>query len=247
MANWGITQGEGAARIMGGYTGKQVANAFVTVQTRGIREFALELQKMAAIAGDPRALERCVVEAAKIIEKGYKSRIPTATGNLKKSVRTKPKSYPDSGSVIAITGPVQTGPVGSSEAQASGNHAWLYEFGTDRRRPGSQGRRTYINVHQAINGKMTRSSSANDAQFARMSKGYYFLMGSINVPGRETGRGAFVKSASGGTRPYFLSPGETYGAMPASHAMQDTIRENQTAVFNTLKSAIQNTIKGLSK
>lgn len=247
MANWDITQGEGAARVMGGYTGKQIANSFVTIQTKGIREFALELQKMAAIAGDPRALERCVVEAAKIIERGYKSRIPQATGNLRRSVKTKAKSYPNDGAVIAITGPTQTGPMGSTESQASGNHAWLYEFGTGPRRAGTQGRRTYINVHQAINGKMTRHSSANDEQFARMGKGYYFLMGSINVPGRETGRGAFVQKPGGGTRPYTLAPGETYGPMPKSNAMQNTINENQTAVFNTLKNAIQNTIKGLSR
>jgi hypothetical protein len=243
--NWDITQGEGAARIVDGYTNKQVANSFVTIQTAGVRELALRLQKAAAIAGDMRALERCVVEAAKVIERGYKSRIRSATGNLKRSVRTKPKAYPESGGVIAITGPVQTGPVGSSDAQASGNHAWLHEFGTGPRKPGSQGRRTYINVHQAINGKMTRHSSANDEQFSRMGKGYYFLMGSANVPGRQSGRGAFVKAPGGGTRPYYLGPNETYGAMPASHAMKETIDQEQMAVFNTLKSAIKNTLKGL--
>lgn len=247
MANWDITQGLGAARIMDGYTGKQVANSFVTIQTAGIRELALRLQKMAAIAGDARALERCVVEGAKVIERGYKSRIKSATGNLKRSVKTKTKSYPADGGVIAITGPVQTGSVGSTERQASGNHAWLYEFGTGPRKPGSRGRRTYINVHMAINGRMKKSGSANDEQFARMSKGSYFLMGSINVPGRESGRGAFVKKAGGGTRPYYLAPGETYPAMPKSNAMKETIDQNQTLVFNTLKTAIQNTLKGLER
>jgi hypothetical protein len=245
MAKWDITQGEGAARIMDGYTGKQIAEGFVTIQTRGVREFALELQKRAARAGDFKALERCVTEAAKVIERGYKSRIRSATGNLKRSVRTKVKNYPQDGGVIAITGPIQTGPVASSEAQASGNHAWLYEFGTGPRRAGTRGRRTYINVHQAINGKMTRHSSANDEQFARMGAGFYFLMGSINVPGRETGRGAFVKKPGGGTRPYYLAPGETYPAMPKSSAMKNTIDQEQMAVFNTLKNAIVNTLAKL--
>lgn len=247
MANWDITQGQGAARIMGGYTGKQVANSFVTIQTAGIREAALKLQRLAAIAGDTRALERCVVAGAKVIEKGYQGRINSATGNLKRSVRTKPKAYPNDGAVIAITGPAQTGSTGSTERQASGNHAWLYEFGTGPRRPGTQGRRTYINVHQAINGRMKKSGSANDEQFARMSKGNYFLMGSINVPGRESGRGAFVKKPGGGTRPYYLAPGETYPAMPASHAMEKTIYIYGPVAFNTLKNAIQNTLKGLER
>ena len=237
-----ITQGEGAARILGGYTGKQVANSFVTIQTSGVRELALELQRRATIAGDHKAIERCCVQAAKIIERGYKGRIKSATGNLKRSVFTKPKSYAQDNTSIAITGPRQTGPVASSDAQASGNHSWLYEFGTGPRRPGTQGRRTYINVHQAINGKLHRHSSANDEQFARMGKGFYFLMGSINVPGRETGRGSFVQKPGGGTRPYYLAPGETYGAMPASHAMQQTVEQEQTAVFNALKNAIQNTL-----
>lgn len=230
---------------MGGYTGKQIAEGFVTIQTAGVRELAMKLQKLAAIAGDNLALERCVKEAAKHIEAGYKSRIKSATGNLKRSVRTKTKYYPESGGVIAITGPVQTGSTGSTERQASGNHAWLYEFGTGPRRPGSQGRRTYINVHQAVNGKMKKSGSANDAQFASMSKGNYFLMGSINVPGRESGRGAFVKKPGGGTRPYYLGPNETYGPMPKSNAMKNTIDQSQAAVFNTLKAAIWKNLKAL--
>jgi len=247
MANWDITQGLGAARIIGGYTGKQVANSFVTIQTAGVRDMAMKLQKLAAIAGDTNALERCVKEAAKVIERGYRSRIHSVTGNLKRSVRTKTKSYPQDGGVIAITGPAQTGSTGSTERQASGNHAWLYEFGTGPRRPGSQGRRTYINVHQAINGRMHRHSSANDEQFSRMGKGYYFLMGSINVPGRENGAGAFVKRPGGGTRPYYLGPNETYPAMPKSEAMKNTIDQEQMTVFNTLQNAIRNTLKGLER
>lgn len=251
MANWGITQGEGAARVMDGYTGKQVANSFVTIQTKGIREFALELQRMAAIAGEPRALERCVTEAAKIIERGYKAKIPTATGNLKRSVKTKAKSYPKDGGVIAITGPTQTGPVASSDAQASGNHAWLYEFGTGPRRPGTQGRRTYINVHQAINGKMTRHSSANDEQFARMGKGYYFLMGSMDERAGAGGRRGYSRdfSDSYGKRkqhPIALKPGETIEPMPALGLMEKTISAQQASVFSILRASLDReiTIRG---
>jgi glucosamine 6-phosphate synthetase-like amidotransferase/phosphosugar isomerase protein len=47
--------------------------------------------------------------------------------------------------------------------------------------------------------------------------------------------------------PVTLHPGETYGRMPASHAMQKTISEQQGAVFNTLKAAIQANIDRLSK
>lgn len=242
MGNWGITQGEGAARLMGGYTGKEIARGFVTIQTSGVRELALKLQKLSALAGDYKALERCVVEAAKHIEKGYKRRVGNVTGNLRKSVRTKAKVYPEDGGVIAITGPIQTGPVGSTPDQASGKHAWLKEFGTGPRRPGTQGRRTYLNVHQLINKRMIRRSSANDQQFQRMSRGYYFIMSSKNEPTRQARAGSgyphdFI---------YTLGPNETYGKMPASNAMQNTISQEQSAVFSTLQQAIKNSIMKLS-
>jgi len=246
-----ITQGEGVARDIGGSTGKSLAQGFVTVKTAGIRELALKLQSLAAKMGEPAALGNCVKEAAKHIENGYRSRVADVTGNLRKSIRTRIKSYPEDGGVIAIVGPLQTGPMGANEKQASGNHAWLVEFGTGPRRPGTQGRRTYINVHQAINGKMSRHSSANDQQFASMSKGYYFLMGSKNEPTRQSRQGRGYPhdfgSTDGRMHPITMHPGEEYGEMQGTHAMQNTINQEQQAVLSTLTATLKRTLERLSK
>lgn len=244
-----ITIGEGAARVYGESTAKSLAEGFVTVRTAGIRELAEKLKKMAEDAGKPDRLKAIVKAAAKIIERDYAQRVGDVTGGLKNSLDTRTKVYESA--VVAITGPRQTGPVGSTDTQASGNHAWLVEFGSGRRRPGTEGRRTYINVHQAINGKMKRHSSANDQQFANMSRGYYFLMGSIREPTRQARQGTGYPhdfGFSGGKQhPITLHPGDDYGAMPAKHPMEKTIQSQQQAVFNNLKSAIQNTIDGLNK
>jgi hypothetical protein len=247
-----ITQGEGVARDIGGSTGKSLAQGFVTVKTAGIRDLALKLQALAAKMGEPAALGNCVKEAAKHIENGYRSRVADVTGNLRKSIRTRIKSYPEDGGVIAIVGPLQTGPVGANDKQASGNHAWMVEFGTGRRRPGTQGRRTYINVHQAINGKMSRHSSANDQQFANMSKGYYFLMGSRDEPTRQARRGRggnhdfYTDKKTGRQHPVTLHPGDEYGEMKPTNAMQNTITQEQQAVLSTLTAALKRNLERLS-
>lgn len=242
-----ITRGEGAARLIGGETGKTIAEGFITVKTAGIRELAEELEELAQKLGKANQLENAVKKAARIIERAYAVNVGDVTGNLKASLKTKAKRYEDA--VIAITGPVQTGPVGSSDDQKSGNHAWLVEFGTDRRRPGTKGRRTYVNVHQMVNGKMRRHSTMNDQQFASQSKGYYFLMGSRNEPTRQARAGSGYPHdfgySSGKQHPIVLHPGEDYGPMPAKHAMQRAIEGNQQAVFNSLKAAIENTIEKL--
>ena len=244
-----ITIGEGAARVYGKSTAKSLAEGFVTVRTAGIRELAEKLQRMAQEAGKPDRLKSIVTSAAKIIERDYAQRVGDVTGGLKKSLRTRHKVY--EGAVVAITGPLQTGPVGSTDSQASGNHAWLVEFGSGRRRPGTEGRRTYINVHQMINRKMKLHSSANDKQFASMGRGYYFLMGSINEPTRQARQGNGYPHDFGFSRgrqhPITLHPGEDYGAMPAKHPMERTIAAQQQAVFNYLRTAIQNSIDGLSQ
>lgn len=249
--NWDITQGYGAARMIGGQTANQIAKGFVSINTSGIRELALELQRLAAIAGDYDLLERHVKAAAKLIEARYKANVHDVTGNLRKSTRTRSKRYPNEGGVIAITGPVQTGNVGSTETQASGNHAWLVEFGSGRRRPGTQGRRTYINVHQMINRRMRRHSTANDEQFARMGRGYYFLMGSKNEPTRQARAGIGYPHDFGFTNgrqhPVTLHPGETYKEMPASNAMQNAITSEQANVYNALKTAIENSLASMKK
>lgn len=244
-----ITQGQGSPRTFGGSTGKSLAEGFVTIKTAGIRELAEELQSLAARMGEPKALESAVRKAAEHIRRGYQSKVGNVTGNLKKSVRIKTKTY--DASTVAIVGPWQSGNAGSREGAESGNHAWLVEFGTDRRKPGTKSRRTYVNVHQMINGKMKRHSSANDQQFANMAKGYYFLMGSKYEPTRQARQGMGYPhdfGFSGGKQhPIVLHPGEDYAAMPATHAMERTISEQQGAVFNTLKAAIQNTLDRLTK
>ena len=244
-----ITQGIGAPRVMDGQTGKQLTNAFVTVKTAGIRELAEKLEMLGARMGEPKALQNCVKLAGEHIKKGYKAKVNKVTENLSKSVRIETKSY--DAAAVAIIGPWQSGTSGATSKQASGNHAWLHEFGSDARKPGTKGRRTYLNVHQMINGKMRRHSSANNSQFANMSKGYYFLMGSINEATRQAKMGSGYPHDFGTTdgkmHPVTLNPGETYGAMPASHSMEKTIGEQQNAVFNTLQTAIQNTLDRLTK
>lgn len=241
-----LTQGEGAARTFGGQTARSLSEGFVTVQTAGIRELAQQLKDIAGeFAAEP-ALEKAVRAGANLIKKGYQAKVGNVTGNLAKSVRVKVKTY-DSAQV-AIVGPWQSGKSGSREGAESGNHAWLVEFGTGKRKPGTRGRRTYLNVHQMINGKMSRAGSFNNEQFANMSRGYYYLMGSINEATRQARMGAGYPHDFGETNgkmhPITLHPGETYGKMPAKHAMEKTIEEQQSAVFNTLKAAIQNTIEG---
>jgi hypothetical protein len=242
-----ITVGEGAARVYGAESAKSLAEGFVTVRTAGIRELVEQLQALAKNVGKPDRLESIVRKGAKLIENDYKQRVGDVTGGLQKSVKTKTKVY--EGAVVAITGPLQTGATGSSNTQASGNHAWLVEFGSGRRRPGTQGRRTYINVHQMINGKMRRHSSANDQQFAAMSRGYYFLMGSRNEPTRQAREGRGYPHDFGFTNgrqhPITLHPGEDYGAMPAKHPMERTIQAQGQAVYNTLEAAIKNTIESI--
>jgi HK97 gp10 family phage protein len=240
-----ITQGEGAARSFGGDSAKSLAEGFVTIQTAGIRELARELEAIATKLGASKALEDAVRKAAEHIRKGYRAKVGNVTGNLSKSVRINVKAYDDA--KVAIVGPWQSGASGSREGAESGNHAWLVEFGTGRRQPGTRGRRTYLNVHQMINGKMRRSGSFNNDQFANMSRGYYYLMGSINEATRQARMGSGYPHDFGETggkmHPITLHPGETYAPMRAKHAMRDTIEEQKAAVYNTLKTAIENTIE----
>jgi hypothetical protein len=244
-----ITQGYGSPRSISGSTGKSLAEGFVSVRMDGVREMAEKLEKLAKEVGEPKALENAVKKAAGHIERGYKSKVGNATGNLARSTKIKTKVY--EAAAVAIVGPYQSGTGRSTDKQASGNHAWLVEFGSGPRKPGSKSRRTYVNVHQMINGKMRRHSSANDKQFANMSKGYYFLMGSRDEETRQARQGIGYPHdfgySNGKQHPIVLHPGDTYGAMPASHAMERTISESKDAVLSTLKNAIQNSLDRLSK
>ena len=234
-------------------TAKSQASGFVRIQTAGVRELAKELERVAGVLAAPGLLKKCVKQASRPIAVGYKGLVSKplaggsggATGNLAKSTITDTKEYEGGQVAVAITGPRQTGPVGSEEGRESGNHAWLVEFGSGRRKPGTQNRRTYVNVHQAINGKMRRTASAvNDEEFARKSRGYYFLMGSINEPTRQAQRGKgyshdFAPGKDGETHPITLGPGESIAPMPAYHPMERTIMNSASQVQAVLAQLIQ--------
>jgi hypothetical protein len=240
-----ITSSNPTPRYVGGESSLEKTRGFVTIQTAGIREMAKELERIAAAAA-PRLLMDAVVKASKPIATTYAAvaRQIQATGNLADSVTTEKRPY--SQAAVAITGPRQTGPVGSTDSAVSGNHAWLVEFGSGRRKPGTQNRRTYVNVHQMINGKMRKHSSANDAQFAKMSKGYYFLMGSIDEPTRSgKGKSGYSRDfmlgqdgKSGEQHPITLHPGDTIAPMPAHHLMEKTIQKTAGVVQSLLLAEI---------
>jgi len=237
-------------RDFGGQSARQIVEGFVSIQTAGAREVAKELELMALRAmKDPAQLKaKAVKKASEIIKKGYKDKINNVTDNLGKSIATRIRQY--EGATVAITGPRVTGPVGADPDMGSGNHAWLVEFGTGARKPGTQGRRTYVNVHQMINGKMKRAGTFNNEQFANMSRGYYFLMGSKRERTRQAKMGVgyphdFGSDAPGEMHPITLKPGETIRPMPAQNLMQKTISENSSAVLASLIANMKNYVEEL--
>lgn len=250
-----ITEGRGFPNLYGGSTANEIATGFIRIQTRGQQELSEQLLR-AARAIDPsgeagrKALMRAVGHGLKAIGDAYKQNIGRdVTGNLRKSVKNKYVFY--DAAVVGVVGPRSTGTGSASEKDGSGNHAWLIEFGTPPRRPGSQNRRTYVNVHRMINGKMKRhATSMNDEQFQRQSRGYYFLMGSINEPTRQAKFGSgyphdFVTDpkARGGIRPMTLGPNETYGGVTAKNPMQNAIRAEAGNARSALLAALQKQIK----
>jgi hypothetical protein len=241
-----INEGRGFPNVRGGRTNKQAAG-FVNVDTRGVQELSQRLVNEASRMdasgkSGEEALKRAISPALKILGDRYKDNIgPDVTGNLRKSVQNKYVPYPKDSAVIGIVGPKSTGRGAANELEGSGNHAWLVEWGTPRRRPGTNNRRTYVNVHRLINGKMKRhATSMNDEQFQNASRGYYFLMGSINEPTRQAKFGSgyphdFMSNQAGDIRPMTLHPGETYGGMKAKHPMRDAI----TAQGNNARRALE--------
>jgi hypothetical protein len=246
-----ITQGQGSPRDFGGRSGKQLAEGFVNIQTAGARELADQLRALANRMGRDadKLLGDACKKAAAVIGNRYKSKVGDATGNLKRSVTVRTKSYPQDGAVVAIVGPRQTGRGASQEGAESGNHAWLVEFGTGRRRPGTKGRRTYLNVHKMINMRMTRAGSFNNDQFANMAKGSYFLMGSINEPTRQARMGKGYPHdfmvTNGEMHPFTLHPGKTYGPMKPKGAMEASISETGQEALNVLINGIQSKLNGM--
>lgn len=173
-------------------------------------------------------LAKILVKAGSPIKKEYKrlALLHDATGNLAKSTTHKTKKYP-SGNVAVIVGPKHTGSKGASEGQASGNHSWLVEFGSNgARKPDRRGKRkTYISVHKMVNRKMSLHAPYVDSdKFAKMMKGYYFLMSSWKRPTRQARAGkGYTHDFLPGGGVYTLHPGETYGAMPPLGLMKKTI------------------------
>lgn len=243
-------------RDLGGRSGQQIASAFARVQITGVNELAAKLRRMSDDLGKSSVefFRRAVRDASKPISVGYINKVRDVTGNLRKSVDTETRYYPP-GVFVAIVGPRQSGNRGADPETGSGKHAWLVEFGTGYRRPGTQNRRTYVNIHQAINGRMKRTQTMNDEQFARAGAGYYFLMGSLNEPTRQARRGSGYPHdfAGPGPRgdgrkqhPITLGPGDTIAPMPAQHAMENTIRESANVVQTLLINAINKRMARLS-
>lgn len=217
---------------------------FVSITAEGQREVVEALLRAATRAGRDatKPLNDACREAMKPVMEAYKNIVPDVTGNLSKSVQIRGvKSQRAKGVGVAVGGPthVKSGKEWDVAIKGAGNHAWLVEYGTGRRRPGTQGRRTYVNVHQKINGKFRRIGDStnwvNNQQFERMGRGFYFVMSSHDEPTRQARRG------SGYPHDFFMAigPGETYGSMPATHAMQQAIERTRSKAMNTLVEAVQ--------
>jgi len=239
----------GDPRVVLGQTANERTKGFVKVRMEGAVELS---QRLLALAGELQGsgmIGKAVRRAGKIIQESYRgaAEFHDATGNLAASTKIKVKQYKFA--IVAIIGPEQTGRAGATADRPSGNHAWLVEYGSGPRRPGTEGRRTYVNVHQMINGKMSRHSATNDEAFLGMSKGYYFLMGSLREPTRQARRGSGYShdflprpDKPGGTVPMTLHPGETYGAMPALHLMERTIQREANSVRRKLEEGLTRAI-----
>ena len=248
-----ITQNNPTPRDVGGSTGLEQVKQFVTIRTSGVRELVDRLNSLVTSVEANETLSKIVRRASRIVMNEYREMAERheATGNLAKSVTTFKRSYNNGRggkAVVDIVGPRQTGRNASQRGAESGNHAWLVEFGSGPRRPGTQGRRTYVNVHQQINGRMKLhpGKSMNDDQFKNAGRGYYFLMGSLRERAGAGGRPGYSRDfAVNGDRdqhPITLHPGETIAPMPAHHIMQDVIIATERDVQSALEIGLINAI-----
>lgn len=229
------------------------ANAFIRVGVAGAQPILDTLENLVGVLSAGETLERVLDRAAQPIVRGYRAAARThdATGNLARSTTSKTKTYRP-GVSVAIAGPRHTGSSGATGAVASGNHSWLVEFGSNgRREPSSRGtRKTYVNVHQKINKKMSKVAILEDSDdFAKRGAGYYFLMSSWREPTRQARAGKGYTHdflPDGGV--FTLQAGKDYGAMPAYHLMEHTIiarrTEVQGIIRNGLINAINNALSG---
>lgn len=246
-----IAQHNATARDLGGSTGLQQVNQFVTIKTAGLRDMVQRLERLSDVCTSESVMRAAVRKGARIVGERYRGKAAAhvATGNLLASFDEKPKFYKNSNgsaAAVRVIGPRQTGAIASQPGAESGNHAWLVEFGTQPRRPGTEGRRTYVNVHQYVNRRMVRhpSLSMNDDQFRNAGKGVYFLMGSLRErgPGNRYSRDFAGPGPRGDGRrqhPITLKPGETIAPMPALHLMENTIQETGMDAFNAMQAHIR--------
>lgn len=230
----------------GGQTGSSRVAGFVRIQVNE-KEAIEALLRAATRAGKDATpfLNAACKEAMQGVMGEYKRLVNNVTGNLSKSVAVRGiKNQKARGVGVAIGGPqhAKSGNEWDVEVKGAGNHAWLYEFGTGRRKAGTQGRRTPINVHQKINGRFRRQGDStqwvrND-QFDRLGRGNYFIMSSYDEPTRQ------AKKGSGYPHDFFmaLESGDTYGAMRPSHAMERAIEAARGPAMNTLIDAIKSQI-----
>lgn len=251
MADFGPTP-----RILStGLTSKESANGFVRVQIQGVKEMLQRLQGFIGVLESDSVLKNAVEEGAKIIRDDYRRRaqIHMATGNLAKSVKIQPRRYDNGASgvaMVAVVGPEFTGAAGASEGNGSGNHALLVEFGSGPRRPGTNNRRRYVNVHQKINGRMgpmRKVARMHDEDFEKAGAGYYFLMGSLRERANQpAGRPGYSRDFADGPgprqHPITLRPGDTIAPMPPMHMMRETIGNQQTNVYNAVIRVLRNAV-----
>lgn len=241
-----------------GGTAREAAESFASFDISGIGDLITALERAAdKCLQDPGGyLQKSIIKGMEAVRDSYRGKVNSVTGNLSRATVSRKGKRTYEGIYIAVAGPQHSvaGKEWDVEEKGAGNHAFLLEFGTDRRRPSTQNRRTYLNVHEKINRRFRRITNReggfvfDNEQFEQMGRGYYFLMGSINErhPARRTGRGAFVRTSGGGTRPYFLSPNETYGAMRATHPMERAIGDSRQAVLSAVRASLTKFVADLS-
>jgi hypothetical protein len=229
-----------------GLTGKQTADLFIRVGVTGAKPLLDTMLNVMTRTERADTLRKIALRAAKPLEESYRAKAlyHDCTGNLAASTRIKSKTYRGTGVGIAVVGPEQTGNEGATGDRPSGNHAWLVEFGSGARQPGTQNRKTYVNVHQLINRRMSLVSRLEDSEkFAKRTTGYYFLMSSWFEPTRQARAGKgyphdFLPAKNGKRRVFTIHPGETYGAMPALGLMQQSISDSSSRVAGILRAGI---------
>ena len=248
-----ITQNNPTPRDLGGSTGLEQVGQFVTIRTSGVRELVDRLNSLVTTVEANETLRKIVRKASRIVMEEYKAMAERheATGNLAKSVTVFRRSYNNGRggkAAVDVIGPRQTGRNASQQGAESGNHAWLVELGSGPRRPGTQGRRTYVNIHQSINGRMKLhpGKSMNDDQFKNAGRGYYFLMGSLRERAGAGGSSGYSRdfaiNGKGKQHPITLQPGETIAPMPALHIMRDVITACSGDVLTSLEIGLINAI-----